>query len=187
MPDPELAARLARIRLLALDVDGTLTDGAVTFGSDGGETKSFHIHDGLGIVLARHVGLETAWITGRTSPITERRAKELGVVHLYQGVRDKTVALADLADRTGLDVAQIAYMGDDLNDLPLLRRVGVALAPANAVTDVCAAADVVTPRAGGKGAVRDALEILLRARGDYDRALASYLASLSQPSRNPVQ
>ncbi len=183
----ELTARLAQIRLLALDVDGTLTDGAVTFASDGAETKTFHIHDGLGIVLARHVGLETAWITGRTSPITERRARELGVVHLYQGVRDKTDALADLATRTGVAVSQIAYMGDDLNDLPLLRLVGAALAPRNAVADVKSAAHFVTPRAGGAGAVRDALELILRARGDYQTALDLYLASLSSASQNILQ
>ena len=180
MPD------LTRIRLLAMDVDGTLTDGGVVFDENGGETKRFHIHDGLGIVLAGFVGLRIAWITGRTSPVVERRARELGVEHLLQGVRDKEQALAGLAARLRIAPHEVAYMGDDLNDLPALRAAAVAIAPANAVAEVQAAAHLVTPRAGGHGAARDAIEALLRARGDHAAAVEAYLVALSAPAPKPV-
>jgi len=182
-----LRERLARVRLLALDVDGTLTDGTVTFTDDGRELKSFHIHDGLGIVLASLVGLQIAWITGRTSPIVERRARELGVAHLRQGVRDKAGALFELAVRIGVAPDTIAFMGDDWNDLPALQIASVALAPANADAAVLGVADAVLPRAGGQGAVRDAIELILKARGEYEVAQSLYLASLTTPSKKPTQ
>ena len=181
MPDLELSTRLARIRLLALDVDGTLTDGTVMYSDSGREMKSFHIQDGLGIVLASFVGLQVAWITGRQSAIVERRAKELGVSQLRQGVRDKAVALSEVAVRAGVLPEEVAFMGDDLNDLPALRTASVAIAPANAVSDVLQSAHLVTRLAGGQGAVREALEAILRARGDYDVALGFYLNSLAAP------
>jgi len=184
--EAEIIARLARVRLLALDVDGTLTDGTVTFDDAGRESKRFHIHDGLGIVLARFVGLETAWITGRTSPVVERRARELGVPYLLQGVRDKGIALAELAIRSQISLENIGFMGDDLNDLPALRLAAAALAPANAVPEVLAAAHYVAQQPGGHGAVRDALTTILRARGDYDAALGAYLVSLSVPIPAPA-
>jgi 3-deoxy-D-manno-octulosonate 8-phosphate phosphatase (KDO 8-P phosphatase) len=189
MPPPEaaVAARLAGVRLLALDVDGTLTDGTIGYDDTGRETKQFSIHDGLGIVLARFVGLETAWITGRTSPLVERRARELGVRFLFQGIRDKTAVLAEVAVRNRLLMENIAYMGDDLNDLPALHIAGVALAPANAAPEVLAAVHYVTPRRGGDGAVRDAITAILRARGDYDAAVGAYLLSLASPLSTPVQ
>lgn len=179
-------SELSRIRLLALDVDGTLTDGGVFYDDAGREMKRFHIHDGLGIVLAGFVGLGIAWMTGRTSPLVERRARELGVTDLLQGVRDKARALDDLALRRGLALDEIAFMGDDLNDLGALRRAGFALAPANAVPEVRAAAHLVTPRAGGDGAVRDAIEAILHARGDWSFACDAYLLSLSSPSQSAV-
>jgi 3-deoxy-D-manno-octulosonate 8-phosphate phosphatase (KDO 8-P phosphatase) len=182
-------ARLMNVRLLALDVDGVLTDGGVYFDDAGGEMKRFHIHDGLGIVLARFVGLQVAWITGRNSPVVQRRAKELGVTLLRQGVRDKVAALAEVGVKCGVTPDAIAYMGDDLNDLPALRWAGVALAPANAASpEVREAAHLITARAGGAGAARDAIELILRARGDWDAALGAYLISLSTPSaKNPTQ
>jgi len=186
LSEAEIIARLARVRLLALDVDGTLTDGTVTFDDAGRESKRFHIHDGLGIVLARFVGLETAWITGRTSPVVERRARELGVPYLLQGVRDKGIALAELAIRSQISLENIGFMGDDLNDLPALRLAAAALAPANAVPEVLAAAHYVAQQPGGHGAVRDALTTILRARGDYDAALGAYLVSLSVPIPAPA-
>jgi len=183
-PNSETNARLARVRLLALDVDGTLTDGGVVYADDGSEGKRFHIHDGLGVVLAGFVGLRIAWITGRSSPVVERRARELGVEHLLQGVRDKGGALATLAVRLGVAPDAVAYMGDDLNDLPALRVAGVALAPADACAEVKSVAHFVAPRAGGAGAVRDTIEAILRARGDWAFALEAYLASLSS-ARSP--
>jgi len=183
----EIAARLARIKLLALDVDGTLTDGAVIFDDAGRELKRFHIHDGLGIVLAGFVGLKIAWITGRTSPLVERRARELGVSPLVQGVRDKAASLAETAFRAGVAPDEVAFMGDDLNDLAALRWAAVAFAPSNAVTEVRTIAAIVTPRAGGEGAARDAIEMILRARGDYDAAVGAYLLSLTTTAKNPTQ
>jgi len=181
-------ARLAAVRLLALDVDGTLTDGGVLYDDTGRELKRFHIHDGLGIVLAGFVGLQIAWITGRTSPMVERRARELGVTLLLQGVRDKAAALTETAFRLQIAPHETAFMGDDLNDLTAMRVAGAALAPANAVSEVRAFAHYVTPRAGGEGAVRDAIEAILRSRGDYDAALGAYLLSLSAPAAlKPVQ
>lgn len=177
----DLAARLARVRLLVLDVDGTLTDGGVIYDAAGNEAKRFHIHDGLGIVLAAFVGLRVAWMTGRVSPLVERRARELGIpaALLLQGVRDKAFALIALASRLQVAPDAVAYMGDDLNDLPALRVAGVALAPANAVAEVKSVAHMVTPCAGGDGAVRDAIEAILKARGEWSYALEAYLASLA--------
>jgi 3-deoxy-D-manno-octulosonate 8-phosphate phosphatase (KDO 8-P phosphatase) len=184
----ENVSKLASVRLLGLDVDGTLTDGGVFYDANGNELKRFHIHDGLGIVLAGFVGLKVAWITGRTSPMVERRARELGVSLLFQGVRDKAVALEETAVRLQLAPHEVAFMGDDLNDIPALRWAGAALAPANAVPEVREMAHYITPRVGGEGAVRDGIEAILRARGDYDAALHAYLLSLAAPAApNPVQ
>jgi 3-deoxy-D-manno-octulosonate 8-phosphate phosphatase (KDO 8-P phosphatase) len=122
------------------------------------------------------------------SPIVERRARELGVARLHQGVRDKATVLQEIARDAELTLEQIAYMGDDLNDLPALRIAGMAIAPANAVSpEVCTAAHWTTPRAGGAGAVRDAVEAILRARGDWDRTLSAYLESLTPNFVNPLQ
>ena len=190
-PDPllsdSLRARLARVRLIVLDVDGTLTDGTVTYTDDGRELKSFHIHDGIGMVLCGFVGVRIAWITGRKSVMVERRAQELGVMHLYQKIRDKATALAEIALREGVSPEEMAFMGDDLIDLPAFRNVGVAIAPGDAVSEVRAAAHLVTVRDGGRGAAREAIEAILRARGDYDAALGAYLLSLSQPRANTGQ
>ncbi|HVK01964.1 MAG TPA: HAD hydrolase family protein [Armatimonadaceae bacterium] len=190
-PDPllsdSLRARLARVRLIVLDVDGTLTDGTVTYTDDGRELKSFHIHDGIGMVLCGFVGVRIAWITGRKSVMVERRAQELGVTHLYQKIRDKATALAEIALREGVSPEEMAFMGDDLIDLPAFRNVGVAIAPGDAVPEVRAAAHLVTVRDGGRGAAREAIEAILRARGDYDAALGAYLLSLSQPRANTGQ
>ena len=159
-----LAARAARIRLLVLDVDGVLTDGGLLYGAGGEELKRFHVHDGLAVVAARRLGLEVAVISGRESAALAQRLKELGVTEVQQRVDDKVPALASLTARLGVRPAQVAVMGDDLPDLPLMRLAGLALAPANAVAEVRAAAHWVSRRAGGAGAVREAIEVLLRAR-----------------------
>jgi 3-deoxy-D-manno-octulosonate 8-phosphate phosphatase (KDO 8-P phosphatase) len=179
--------RLSRVRLLALDVDGTLTDGTVTFTDDGRELKSFHIHDGLGIVLASLTGLRIAWITGRSSLMVERRARELGVDLLRQSVHDKAAVLAEIAVRSGIAPNEVAFMGDDWNDIPALEAAAIAIAPANADDAVKRLAHIVTTRPGGHGAVRDAIELILRARGEYDAAQSLYLASLSAPIKKPIQ
>lgn len=175
--------RLLRVRLLACDIDGTLTDGGISYGSDGAEMRRFHIHDGLGIVVAAFVGLRIAWISGRRSPVVERRARDLGVTLLQEEVHDKEAALAQMALRAGVGPDETAYVGDDLNDLPALRLAEVGLAPADAVPEVRAAAHVVLSRPGGNGAVREAIELILRTRGIWDAALEAYLASLAASAR----
>ena len=156
--------RVGRIRLLVLDVDGVLTDGGLYYGPAGEETKRFHVQDGLAVVAAQRAGLHVAVISGRASASVTRRMAELGVVEVHQGVEDKAAVLASLMTRLGVGPRQVAMMGDDLIDLPLMRQVGLALAPPNAVPEVRRAAHWISRRRGGDGAVREALELLLRAR-----------------------
>ena len=160
-PDRRAAAR---IRLLVLDVDGVLTDGGLYYGPSGEEIKRFDVQDGMAVVAARRAGLSVAVISGRASAAVTRRMAELGITEVHQGVEDKTVVLAALTARLGLDLGDVAVMGDDLGDLALMRRVGLALAPDNAVREVRSAADWVSRRRGGAGAVREAIEFLLKAR-----------------------
>jgi 3-deoxy-D-manno-octulosonate 8-phosphate phosphatase (KDO 8-P phosphatase) len=173
------------VKLLALDVDGTLTDGGLYLSESGESLKRFHAQDGLGIVLAAHVGLEIAWITGRKSPIVQRRAEALGVTALRQGIHDKAAALREISEERGIALSEMAFMGDDLNDLPALSIVGVALAPRNAVPRVLELVHWVSSKNGGEGAVRDAIDTILTARGDDKLAEERYLASLK--ARGVVQ
>jgi 3-deoxy-D-manno-octulosonate 8-phosphate phosphatase (KDO 8-P phosphatase) len=158
------APRAARIRLLILDVDGVLTDGGLLYGASGEETKRFHVHDGLALVAARKAGLQVAVLSSRASAAVTRRMTELGVSEVHQGVEDKASALVTLCERLGVPTGAVAMMGDDLPDLAAMGRVGLALAPANAVAEVKRAAHWVARRRGGDGAVREAVEMLLKAR-----------------------
>ena len=161
------ARAAARIRLLVLDVDGVLTDGGLYYGPSGEETKRFDVQDGFAMVEARRAGLTVAVLSGRSSAAVARRMEELGIAEVHQGIRDKDAVLSGLMSRLGLDPADVAMMGDDLADLPSMKRAGLALAPANAVAEVREAAHWVSHRAGGAGAVRDALELLLKARSAW--------------------
>lgn len=172
MADLGEAAR--RLRLLALDVDGVLTDGRIVYGNDGEELKAFSIKDGLGIKLAQRAGLQVAIITGRSSGIVARRAAELGIDLVVQGREDKLVALQELCASLGITPGECAYMGDDLPDLAAIRAAGLGLTVSDAAAPVLEAADWVSARAGGEGAVREACELILAARGDLDRVLAGY-------------
>ena len=172
---PSSASR-GDIQLIVLDVDGTLTDGVIHYGSDGTEHKHFHVADGLGIVMAQAVGLRVAVLSGRRSPVVERRMAELGVEDLVQSSGDKAAALRALADRHGVLLAQVAYVGDDINDLPAFQVAGLRIAVADAAEIVRAQADYVTARAGGHGAVRDAIDELLRRAGRSEEAISAYLA-----------
>lgn len=158
----------SRIKLIVLDVDGTLTDGGIYYDSQGNEMKRFDVKDGLGILVARKAGLKFAIITGRASPMVERRAKELGIEHLLQGVQKKYPALQDLAKDCGLSMAEIGYIGDDLNDLQCMEAVGFRACPTDAALAVKSVCDYVAPALGGHGAVRDSLEYLLIRRGLWD-------------------
>ncbi len=158
------SGRASRIRLLVLDVDGVLTDGVLVYGASGEEIKRFHVHDGLAIQAARRAGIEIAVISGRASAAVTRRMSELGVVEVHQGVADKESLLRGLVARLGVKTAETAVMGDDLPDLALMRIAGLALAPADAVPEVRRAAGWVSRGGGGHGAVREAIELLLRSR-----------------------
>jgi len=165
-----------KIRLLAMDVDGVLTDGTLYLTASGDEIKAFHVRDGMGIALLLCAGLEVAFVTGRTSDLVRRRARELGVTHVLEGIRDKGAALRDLAERLGLAPDAVAFVGDDLNDLPALSWCGLPVAVAGAPEQVRAAAAWVTEAPGGAGAVRETAERLLIAQGKLDEAIARYLA-----------
>lgn len=164
---PPSRARLRRVRLLILDVDGVLTDGRLYLGPGGGEWKSFHVHDGLALARAVAVSFPVAVVSSRSSAAVARRCTELGLPEVHQGVGDKLAVYEVLGARYGCGDGETACMGDDLGDLPLMRRAGLAVAPANAVPEVRRAAHWVSRAAGGCGAVREVLEALLRARGQW--------------------
>jgi 3-deoxy-D-manno-octulosonate 8-phosphate phosphatase (KDO 8-P phosphatase) len=159
------AARLRRIRLLVLDVDGVLTDGGLYYGPDGTEWKRFHVHDGLALSRAVAAAFPVAVVSSRRAEAVSRRCVELGLAEVHQGVENKLAVYETLRLRHGCADAEIACMGDDLADLPLLRRAGLPVAPADAVPEVRRAARWVSRAAGGQGAVREVLEAILRARG----------------------
>lgn len=163
------------VRLLALDCDGVLTDGSLYYGNNGEELKAFSILDGLGIKLLMANGVDVAIITGRSSELVKRRARELGVTALLQGREDKLVALDELLAERGLGREAVAYCGDDLPDLPAILSVGLGIAPANAHVAVRERADFVTTARGGAGAVREVCDLILQAQGTLDAALARYI------------
>jgi len=171
----DLRERARRIRLLALDVDGVLTDGRIQYTSNGDEIKSFSILDGLGLKLVRRQGIAIAIITARISPIVERRATELGIEYVVQGREDKVIALQELLSETGITLEETAYMGDDLPDLKAIRAVGLGMTVANASPHVARHAVWQSNAHGGSGAVREACEWLLRERGELEEALAPYV------------
>jgi 3-deoxy-D-manno-octulosonate 8-phosphate phosphatase (KDO 8-P phosphatase) len=171
-----LTSQLAAVRLLVLDVDGVLTDGRLYYGSGGDETKAFHIQDGLGIQLLQRSGVQVAIVSGRRSAAVERRAQELGIGSVALGVADKLAAYQALLEARSLQQGQAACMGDDLPDLPLLRRCGVALTVPDAPAVVREHVHYVTQRRGGEGAVREACELIMQAQNTLADTLRSYLA-----------
>lgn len=174
----DLEARARRIRLLLMDVDGVLTDGRLfnILGPDGAmhETKGFQAQDGIALQWLTWHGIATGVISGRESPATVERAKQVGMTYVYQGHIEKLPILDEIMQKSGFSFAEIAYAGDDLTDVPLLRRVGLAFAPDNARAEVKRAAHHVTTAAGGSGAVREMAEILLRAQGKWIELLKKY-------------
>jgi 3-deoxy-D-manno-octulosonate 8-phosphate phosphatase (KDO 8-P phosphatase) len=157
----ELRARVSAIKLAAFDVDGVLTDGRLLLGPTGEEFKQFHVRDGHGLVMLREAGFKLAVISGRAAPVVARRMTELGVHHVYQGCKDKLAALHDLCARTALAPHEIAYMGDDEPDVPVLRAVGFGVAVADAHPAAIAAACFQTRAAGGHGAAREVADLIL--------------------------
>lgn len=163
------------IRLLLLDVDGVLTDGTILLHADGSESKRFHIRDGAAIVWAQRAGLRIGLLSARTADATAQRAAQLGIPLVVQGAGDKLAGYERILADTGLADADVGYMGDDLQDLPVLRRVGFAAAPADAPGEVRSRVHWVSAAPGGRGAVRELIEHVLRAQGAWDRAIAEFV------------
>ena len=164
----------AQIELLCLDVDGVMTDGSIMLDNHGNEFKRFNAADGLGIRLWIKLGFYVAIITGRSGMAVTHRASELGIKHVYQGVKDKGASLNELLAELGLRPEETAVLADDLPDLPMMRAAGYAMAVGDGASEVRSAAAYVTVRPGGKGAVREAIEHLLKAKGRWDEAIALF-------------
>lgn len=170
----EVRKRAKRIRLLLLDVDGVLTDGGIVYGNGGLEVLVFHVRDGLAIKIAQASGIAVGLLSGRKSEALLRRAEELNLEEVHAGVEDKIPVYRQLLMRYRFDDAEVAYIGDDLPDLPLFRRVGLAIAVADAPAEVQSVVHVVTSLPGGKGAVREAVEWLLKSQGVWDQVCENF-------------
>ncbi len=170
----DLMERASQVRLLILDVDGVLTDGRIILDNEGNEFKSFHVRDGHGIKLLVRNGVEVAIITGRTSRVVERRAQELGIKEVYQKCYDKVVAYAELKEKFSLTDREVAYVGDDIVDIPVLKRVGLPVAVSDADSEARRHALYITEKGGGRGAVREIAEVILRAKGVWEKILDGY-------------
>ncbi len=169
-------ARAAAIRLMIFDVDGILTDGSLHYGPDGEMIKTFNVLDGHGIKLLQQSGVATAIISARKSPIVARRAADLGIMHVQQGVHDKRAAFEQLLRETGVAAQACGFIGDDVIDLPILLRVGFAASVPQGHPEVRSRVHYVTQAGGGAGAARELCDFILRAQGNYDAAIAPYLA-----------
>lgn len=170
----DATSRARSIRLLGLDIDGTLTDGRIVIGARGEVAKFFSVHDGQGLRLLMDSGIQVALITARESKIVRTRARELGIRHALQGVNDKATALADLTSQLGFEPQQTAFMGDDLPDLPAMRRAGLAACVNNAAPELKAFAHWQSHCDGGHGAVREFCEFLLKSQGLWASAIARF-------------
>jgi 3-deoxy-D-manno-octulosonate 8-phosphate phosphatase (KDO 8-P phosphatase) len=171
----DILEKASRIRLVVFDVDGVLTDGSLFVGDDGQEYKAFHSRDGHGIKMLMGHGVEVAVITGRTSRVVEHRMKNLGISHVYQGKLEKLPAFQELIRKLGISEEQTAYVGDDVVDLPVMRRVGLAIAVQDAHPLVRQHSHWQTPNAGGRGAARDVCELIMEARGVLHDEMSRYL------------
>lgn len=171
----EIERRAARIRLLLMDCDGVLTDGRITLVGDADEEKSFHTRDGHGLVLLHRAGLRSGIISGRTSTLVERRARELGMTYVKQGTWDKIKEFEEVLREAGVEDDEVAFIGDDVTDIPLMQRSELAVAVADAVDETRRAAHYVTQFPGGFGAVREVCELILKAQGQWDDLMQRYI------------
>ena len=172
--EEEVRERAARIKLLVLDVDGVLTNGGLILHADGQESKVFHVHDGHGIRLLQRAGIEVALLTGRRSKVVDRRAEDLGIRLVVQGSRDKLADYNEILQLRELEDLSVAYVGDDLVDVPVLRRVGLALAVADATPHIRPYCHASTLSKGGQGAVREICEFLLQVQGKWEEITAPH-------------
>ena len=166
--------KLAAIKLLLLDVDGVLTDGRIIYDNQGNELKAFDVKDGHGLKMLQRAGIKIGIITGRTSDVVRKRAQELGIDIVYQGILQKIEPYREILAELSLSDEQVAYVGDDIVDLPILRRVGFSATVADASPDVPPLVDYVTASCGGRGAVREICDLLLKAAGRWDDLTARY-------------
>ena len=169
-----MAADLSRIRLLLLDVDGVLTDGRIIFDDQGRELKAFDVKDGHGLKLVQRAGIRVGIITGRQSAVVARRAEELGIDLVYQGAKNKREPFNEILKNLDLNPEEVAYIGDDLVDLPILLQVGFSATVADAVDEIRRRVDFTATRRGGRGAVREICDHLLKAAGQWDKVTARY-------------
>lgn len=169
-----IEARAKAVRMIVFDIDGVLTDGSLFFGDDGQEYKAFNSLDGHGIKMLRATGVEAGIITGRTSKVVLHRARNLGITRIFQGAEDKLEAFESLLRELALSPEQIAYMGDDIVDLPVLKRCGLAVTVPNAPTEVKTRCHLVTQAGAGRGAAREVCELIMRAQGSWAAQLALY-------------
>jgi 3-deoxy-D-manno-octulosonate 8-phosphate phosphatase (KDO 8-P phosphatase) len=169
-------SRAAQVRLMIFDVDGVLTDGSLHFGSDGELIKTFNVLDGQGIRLLQDAGIATAIISARQSAQVQRRASDLGITHVHQGVHDKRVGFEQLMTQTGIAAQHCGFIGDDVIDLPILLRAGFAASVPNGHAEVRQRVHYITTAHGGRGAVRELCDFILQAHGKYEAALAPYLS-----------
>lgn len=175
--EAETRQRAARIKLLILDVDGVLTNGGLVLHDNGQESKVFHVHDGHGIRLLQRAGVEVALLTGRSSRVVTNRARDLGIKLVIQGSKDKLASYESILTQRQLDDSEVAYVGDDLVDIPVLRRVGLAVAVAEATTPVHFHCHMTTRIGGGRGAVREVCDFLLQVLGRWEEVTAPYLGA----------
>jgi 3-deoxy-D-manno-octulosonate 8-phosphate phosphatase (KDO 8-P phosphatase) len=171
----KVVEKAKKLKLLILDVDGVLTDGKLFFDNEGNEYKTFHARDGHGIKLLRQTGVEVAVISGRKSSAVALRMKNLGIEHVYQGHEDKLAAFHEIIEKTGISPEQTAHVGDDLLDLPIMIRVGLAIAVCDANFAVKQRADWCTTLPGGHGAVREVCDFIMQAQGRFDEVVSAYL------------
>ena len=171
----EVQKRAARIKLLLMDCDGVLTDGRIWIFENGEEQKGFHTRDGLGIDLLHRAGLRSGIISGRTSVAVEQRAYGLGMSFVIQGCEDKQKAFAETLDQAGVESLEVAYIGDDLNDIPLILLSGLGVAVADAAPETREHAHYITSAAGGFGAVREVVELILKAQGRWDEIVEQHV------------
>ena len=171
----EVQKRAARIKLLLMDCDGVLTDGRVWLFENGEEQKGFHTRDGLGIELLHRAGLQSGIISGRTSIAVKKRAQGLGMSFVVQGCEDKQKSFADILEKAGVENLEVAFIGDDLNDIPLMLQSGLGVAVSDGALETREHAHYVTTAAGGFGAVREVIELILRSQGRWDELIAKYI------------
>ena len=177
MIDEQLRRKILPIKLFVTDADGVLTDGTMYYTESGDEFKKFNTRDGGGLMLLQFAGIKTAIVTSEETKMVENRAKKLQVDALIQGSKNKLQALSQLLNQFSLQNEEVAYIGDDINDIPIIREVGFSIAVADATREIIKIADYIIQAPGGKGAVREAAELILDVQGKYDSALQKYLES----------